>query len=97
MKFLKLFPFFLFLPYISNTTGWILTEMGRQPWVVFGLMKTENAVSKSVSAGMVLTTLIGFTLIYGVLMIADVYLLMKYAKKGAGSETTEVIDEPQKA
>jgi cytochrome d ubiquinol oxidase subunit I len=86
MKFLNLFPYFLFLPYICNTTGWVLTEMGRQPWVVYGLMKTENAVSTSVSSGMVLTTLIGFTLIYGVLMVADVYLLAKYAKKGAGSD-----------
>jgi cytochrome d ubiquinol oxidase subunit I len=63
--------------------------MGRQPWVVFGLLKTQDAVSKSVSAGMVLTSLIGFTLIYGVLMVADVYLLAKYAKKGAGSDSVE--------
>jgi cytochrome d ubiquinol oxidase subunit I len=87
MKFLKLFPLLLFLPYISNTCGWLLTEMGRQPWVVFGLLKTQDAVSPTLSAGMVLTSLIGFTLIYGVLMIADIYLLNKYAQKGAGSET----------
>jgi cytochrome bd ubiquinol oxidase subunit I len=89
MKFLKLFPLFLFLPYIANTTGWILTEMGRQPWVVFGLLKTSDAVSKSVTSGMVLTSLIGFTLVYGVLMVADVYLLAKYAKKGADSEVVQ--------
>jgi cytochrome d ubiquinol oxidase subunit I len=83
MKFLKWFPYFLFLPYIANTTGWILTEMGRQPWVVFGLLKTEDAVSKSVTSGMVLTTLVVFTLVYGILMVADIYLLSKYAKKGA--------------
>lgn len=97
MKFLNLFPYFLFLPYICNTTGWILTEMGRQPWVVYGLMKTEDAVSTSVSSGMVLTTLIGFTLIYGILMVADVYLLMKYAKKGAGSDVPGKKSEAAKA
>jgi cytochrome d ubiquinol oxidase subunit I len=86
MKFLKLFPYFLFLPYLCNSAGWILAEMGRQPWVVFGLLKTQDAISPNVSAGMVLTSLIGFTLIYGVLMVADVYLLIKYAQKGAGSE-----------
>jgi len=89
MKFLKLFPYFLVLPYISNTTGWILTEMGRQPWVVFGLLKTENAVSKSITNGMVLISLVLFTLVYGLLMVADVYLLAKYARKGAGSESVE--------
>ncbi|HWQ05401.1 MAG TPA: cytochrome ubiquinol oxidase subunit I [Longilinea sp.] len=81
-KFLALFPFFIALPYFSNSTGWILTEMGRQPWVVYGLLKTENAFSPNLTAGMVLTSLIGFTLVYGLLLIADVYLLAKYAKAG---------------
>ncbi len=82
IKFLALFPFFITLPYLSNSTGWILTEMGRQPWVVYGLLKTENAFSPNLTAGMVLTSLIGFTLIYGLLLVADVYLLAKYAKAG---------------
>jgi cytochrome d ubiquinol oxidase subunit I len=90
MKFLGIFPFLIALPYISNSTGWILTEMGRQPWIVFGLLKTDDAVSKSVSAGMVLTSLIGFTLLYGVLMVADIYLLKKYAVRGADSENETI-------
>ncbi|GAP15211.1 cytochrome bd-I ubiquinol oxidase subunit 1 apoprotein [Longilinea arvoryzae] len=81
-KFLNLFPFFIALPYLSNTTGWILTEIGRQPWVVYGLLKTEDAFSPNLSTGMVLASLIGFTLVYGLLLIADVYLLAKYAKAG---------------
>jgi cytochrome bd ubiquinol oxidase subunit I len=90
--FFKLMPFAIALPYLANTTGWILTEIGRQPWVVYGLMKIEDAVSPSVSAGMVLTTLIGFVLLYGVLMFADVYLLAKFAK--AGPETNPLtLDE----
>ncbi len=74
------------LPYLANTTGWIFTEIGRQPWIVFGLQKTADAVSPNVSFGMVLVSLIGFTLLYGVLMVADVYLLVKFAKHPAGSE-----------
>lgn len=82
-RFLFLFPWLILLPYLANTTGWILTEMGRVPWVVFGLMKIEDAVSPNTSAGMVLTTLVGFTLVYGVLMAADIYLLSKYARSGS--------------
>lgn len=85
IKFLNLFPFAIALPYVANTTGWMLTEMGRQPWIVFGLLKTEEAYSPSLTAGMVLSTLVIFTLLYGVLMVADVYLLRKYAV--AGPET----------
>jgi cytochrome d ubiquinol oxidase subunit I len=92
MKLLKVFPFLLFLPYLSNTGGWLLTEMGRQPWIIFGLLKTQDGVSPNISAGMVLTSLIGFTLIYGVLMAADIYLLKKYAQKGADSESGTFVE-----
>jgi cytochrome d ubiquinol oxidase subunit I len=90
LKFTRYLPLAIGLPYVANTTGWILTEMGRQPWVVFGLMKTQNAFSPNLTVGMVLTTLISFTLVYGALMVADVYLLVKYAKAGPG----EVSNEP---
>ena len=82
MKFLKFFPFVAFLPYIATTTGWLLTETGRQPWVVYTKMRTVEAISPNLTPGMVLTSLIGFTLIYALLMAADVYLLAKYAKAG---------------
>jgi cytochrome d ubiquinol oxidase subunit I len=78
--FLRLLPFAIALPYVANSTGWIMTEVGRQPWVVQGVMLTRNAVSISVGAGAVLTTLIGFGVIYGLLTIVDVYLLGKYAR-----------------
>ena len=80
-KFLKLLSFALFLPYIANSTGWMLTELGRQPWIVYGLMKTSDAVSPSVPASTVLFSLIGFALVYGALIVADVFLLAKYAKQ----------------
>jgi cytochrome d ubiquinol oxidase subunit I len=76
------------LPYVANSTGWIFTEIGRQPWIVFGLQKTASAVSPGVTAAEVLFTLIGFTALYGVLMAADVYLLAKYAR-GALHRTDE--------
>lgn len=79
-RFLKFFPYLIALPYLANTTGWLLTELGRTPWVVYGLMKIEDAVSLNVGAGALWITLIGFTLLYGGLMVADVYLLRKYAQ-----------------
>jgi cytochrome d ubiquinol oxidase subunit I len=78
--FLWILPFAIALPYLANTTGWIMTEMGRQPWIVFGLLRTADAVSPTVGAVSTLITLVVFTLIYGVLAIADVYLLVKYAR-----------------
>ncbi len=79
---LKLLVYSIALPYIANTAGWIFTEIGRQPWAVFGLMRVEAAVSTAVGAGEVLFTLVGFCLLYGALMVADVYLLRKFAVAG---------------
>jgi cytochrome d ubiquinol oxidase subunit I len=70
------------LPYVANSAGWIFTEIGRAPWIVFGVMKMDSGVSPNVTAGEVLFTLVGFTLLYGTLMVADIYLLDKYAKAG---------------
>jgi cytochrome d ubiquinol oxidase subunit I len=90
-RYLALLTPAIALPYIANSTGWIFTEIGRQPWLVFGLQKTADGVSKTVTAGEVLFTLIGFTLLYGVLMVADVYLLTKFTKAGAAD--IEVVEE----
>jgi len=74
----------LVLPYVANTSGWIFTEIGRAPWIVFGVMKIESGVSPSVTPGEVLFSLVAFTLLYAVLMAADIYLLDKFAKAGIG-------------
>ena len=87
-RFMKLFVWFIPLPIIAISSGWILTEVGRFPWIVFGLMKIEGATSPNVTPGMVLTTLTGFTLLYAALMVADIYLLVKYAKK---PEATDIV------
>ncbi len=70
------------LPYVANTSGWFMAEVGRQPWIVYGLQKVQEAVSPTVSAGAILATMLSFTLIYGVLAVVDVYLLTKYVKQG---------------
>ncbi|AEG60683.1 cytochrome ubiquinol oxidase subunit I [Desulforamulus ruminis] len=77
------------IPYIANSTGWYMAEVGRQPWIVYGLQRVEAAVSPSVSAGEILTTMIGFTLVYGVLAVVDLYLLLKFIKQGP-SDTAAV-------
>jgi cytochrome d ubiquinol oxidase subunit I len=89
----KIFTWAIFLPYLANSAGWLMTELGRAPWVVYGLMKIEDAVSPTVSGGMVLTSLIGFTLVYGLLMVADIYLLRKYAIAGPESGDGEPLDD----
>jgi cytochrome d ubiquinol oxidase subunit I len=81
-RMLKLLPWAIALPYLANTTGWLMTELGRAPWVVFGLMKIEDGISNTVPAGFVLLSLILFTVVYGALMVADIYLLRKFATAG---------------
>jgi cytochrome bd ubiquinol oxidase subunit I len=63
-------PFAIILPYLANSTGWIFTEMGRQPWVVFRGDEDGRCLLHQPDPGMVLTTLIGFALVYGLLMAA---------------------------
>ncbi len=79
-KWTKFLPFAIALPYLANSFGWIMTEIGRQPWVVYGYLKTKDAVSPNVTVGMLLVSLIGFTLVYGALMGVDIFLLKKFAK-----------------
>jgi cytochrome d ubiquinol oxidase subunit I len=69
--------FLPFLPLAANSFAWIFTEMGRQPWIVQGQQLTSDGVSPSVSAPMVLLTLIGFTVLYGGLAVIEVGLLLK--------------------
>ncbi|GIV63795.1 MAG: cytochrome ubiquinol oxidase subunit I [Chloroflexota bacterium] len=85
-RWLNLFLPAMALPYLANIFGWLLTEMGRQPWVVYGKLRTADAVSPNLTPGMVITTLLGFTIVYGLLMVADIYLLRKYAIAGAEAE-----------
>src|SRR5699024_6927492 len=76
--YLKIMVWAIFLPFIANSTGWIMTEMGRQPFVVFGLMKTEDAVSPSVTVGEMLFSLIAFNLLYEILVFIAFYLFVGF-------------------
>jgi cytochrome d ubiquinol oxidase subunit I len=84
--FLRLLPFAIVLPYLANTAGWLMAELGRQPWIVFGVMKTADGVSLAVSGGAVLTSLLVFTAVYAALIVADVYLMVKYSRMPAAAE-----------
>jgi len=89
--FLKIMLYSLPLPYLAGQVGWIFAEVGRQPWIVYGLLKTSDAVSKSITAGQVFMSLAGFTLVYGLLALVDIYLLAKYARKGPDSNLSPII------
>ncbi|GAA1928814.1 cytochrome ubiquinol oxidase subunit I [Streptomyces sodiiphilus] len=69
-------------PLIANSWGWIFTEMGRQPWVVYGLLPTSAGVSPGVSQGEVITSMTIFTLLYALLAVIEVKLLVTYVKAG---------------
>ena len=70
----------LFLPFISNFAGWVLTEAGRQPWVVYGLLKTQDAVSPSVSTTMFGVSLGIFVALYAGLAIVEFWLMRRFAR-----------------
>ena len=80
--FLKIMLYTIPLPYLAGELGWIVAEVGRQPWIVYGVLKTAEAASRSVSVTQVTVSLVGFTLLYSFLGLIDMYLLAKYAKKG---------------
>jgi cytochrome d ubiquinol oxidase subunit I len=81
--------FAVILPILANQLGWITAERGRQPWVVQGLLKTENAVSESVSGGEVLTSLIMFGIVYTLLFFVWLYVLDREIKHGPADLYTE--------
>mgnify|MGYP003810942429 CR=1 FL=1 len=74
------------LPFIGNTAGWIMTEIGRQPWTVFGLLRTEQSVSPGVSEGQVGFSLLSFTTVYLILLALTVWLFYRTARKGPAAE-----------
>ena len=76
-------------PYIANTTGWMTAELGRQPWVIYGVMRTEDGFSQNVSAGNTLFTLIGFMGIYTLLSILFLFLVGREIAHGPGVYVSE--------
>src|ERR1051326_5229599 len=75
------FAWSVLLPQIANQAGWFTAEMGRQPWVVYHLLRTSDALSKNVQANQVLFSLILFTVVYSTLFALFLYLLNKKIKR----------------
>ena len=78
---LRIMLFSIPLPYIAIAMGWALAEIGRQPWIVYGLMKTADAASP-IATSQVATTLMGFIVVYGLLGLVGIYLVAAHVKKG---------------
>ena len=86
--FLRVMLYSIPLPYIAIQLGWIVAEVGRQPWIVYGLMKTSQGVS-SIAVSQVGTTLVAFIAVYSLLGIAAFYLLTKYVRRGPEDEVPQ--------
>ncbi|WP_022854321.1 cytochrome ubiquinol oxidase subunit I [Thermodesulfatator atlanticus] len=78
---LRILPWAIPLPYLACELGWIVAEVGRQPWLVYGLMKTSAGVSP-IAPVQVVISLLAFILVYALLGLVDFYLLFKFARKG---------------
>ncbi len=87
-----------FMPLLANSFGWILTEMGRQPWIVYGVLPTWTAVSPGVSFGEVLFSMIAYTAVYGIIAVIVLKLFFTYIGKGLPDVTPPKVgktaDEP---
>ena len=95
--YLKGMVWLISFPFIANSAGWIMTEIGRQPWTVFGLMTTSASISPNVSKASLLFSFLSFTAIYTVLAILLVYLFVREIKKGSehtAHEDKEVAVDP---
>lgn len=78
---LAVLPWMIPLPYVANSLGWTIAELGRQPWIVYGVMRTADAVSP-IAASQVGVSLVAFILVYSLLGLVDFYLLATVARKG---------------
>lgn len=87
-----IFSFSVLLPQIANQTGWFSAEMGRQPWVVYGLLRTDEAFSQEVSANQILFSLILFFVVYSLLFVLFLYSVNKKIKHGPYDEAKNALD-----
>ncbi|SDJ46436.1 cytochrome bd-I ubiquinol oxidase subunit 1 apoprotein [Frankineae bacterium MT45] len=94
-RVLRIATWTVVLPLLANSFGWLFTETARQPWLVYGLLKTKDGVSTTVSSGFVFTSLVLFTALYGVLGVICFYLVRRIARHGpdAADGPSEVADD----
>jgi cytochrome bd-type quinol oxidase subunit 1 len=93
--FLRIAPWVVILPFLMNTAGWLLTENGRQPWIVQGLMKTANGVSPSVSATDIWISILVFLAIFVALGVADLWLMLRYGRRPLGQDPLAKVTSPE--
>jgi cytochrome d ubiquinol oxidase subunit I len=98
-RLLRLATWSVVLPLAANTAGWLFTETARQPWLVYGLLRTKDGVSPGVGSGYVLATLVGFTVLYGILGVICFRMVRRIAIAGPdaadGPDSYGVADEHQ--
>lgn len=90
---LRIFVFSVMLPQVGNQVGWFAAEMGRQPWVVYGHLRTSEAFSQAVSANQILTSLILFFFVYALLLFLFLYMLNRKIKHGPYDEDENDMEE----
>lgn len=86
-RLLRFLPWMIPLPYLANQFGWTIAELGRQPWIVYGMMRTVDAASP-LAVSQVSVSLVAFILVYSLLGVVDFYLLWKYARMGVVEEAS---------
>jgi cytochrome d ubiquinol oxidase subunit I len=74
------------LPYLAGVSGWIVAEVGRWPWIVYGLLRIEDAISPNVSAGSIVFSLVALTVLYAVLSVLAFRLAIKYGAQEKAAE-----------
>jgi cytochrome d ubiquinol oxidase subunit I len=87
--YLKLLLFLIPLPYLANETGWVAAEVGRQPWAVYKVLRTADAVSINVPAGNILFSLILFIVIYALIAAVGIPIILRLIKKGPEESVSE--------
>jgi cytochrome d ubiquinol oxidase subunit I len=92
--FLRIALWAIPLPFVMNTAGWVLTENGRQPWIVQGIQLTKDGISPSISTGEVVFSLLAFFLIYLILAVVEVKLMATYARREIAPAPAGEADEP---
>ncbi|MGH8869152.1 MAG: cytochrome ubiquinol oxidase subunit I [Actinomycetes bacterium] len=92
--FLRLAVWAAVLPFVMNTAGWLLTENGRQPWIVQGLQLTKDAPSPSVGTTALVTSIVVFALLYAALAVVDVALMLRYARADGSSAASQAGEGP---
>jgi len=95
--FLRVATWTAIAPFIMGTAGWVLTENGRQPWIVQGLMLTRDGLSSSVSAAEVAISLTAFLVLYGVIGVTAVVLMMRHIRRGPEPDAVDVADLDDRA